>query len=160
MPIVAKIKVPTPPVFILVDSSTKGAKGTHYGKSAACWAIFMGKLEGAPSHVGLIYRKLEGPNRTFYLGVIRGLIDFFELGYHRCNVEVKGDCQLVINQLTGKWLAIDLEPFYSRVKELEHWYRECRGGTIEYSYLSRNDGLYRKIDRCAQEVINFIEQRI
>jgi ribonuclease HI len=148
-------------IYILIDSSTKGTQTSKYGPSSACWAVFRDRLEGMPLRVGIIYCNYdEGPNKMFYIGVARALEDCFLMGSTNCIFEVKGDCEPVIKQLTGQWSVNVLADFYNRVKNIEKQYKVDNRGQIRYEHISSDDGLYKKIDRCAKEVHNFIKQRL
>jgi ribonuclease HI len=148
-------------ILILIDSSTKATKESKRGPSTVCWAAYLGRLEGAPLRVGLLCLNYdEGPNRAFYIGVIRALEDCFIIGDKDCVFEIKGDCKCVIDQLTASMNVDKLDVFYRQVKKLEGKYKESNRGQIQYKYISEKNDLYKKIDRCAKEVRNFVEQRL
>jgi ribonuclease HI len=148
-------------IYILIDSSTKGTSESQYGPSTACWAVFPDRMQGKPLRVGLICCNYnEGPNKMFYIGIIRALEDCLFMGDENCIFELRGDCKPVINQLTGKWNVCALTVFYSQVKGIEKKFRDEHRGQIQYAYISGDNMLYKKVDRCAKEVRNFVEQRL
>ena len=148
-------------IHILVDSSTKPSSKTNkYGESTACWAIYTNGIGPTPTYVGLTYRPQEGPNRIFYIGVIRALEEVFESPYVKYSLKVCGDCQPVIDQLNGKWRVVELKPLYDQVKSLEEKIKKEKGAQIEYEFLGEDDSVYKKIDQCAKQSREFIRQRL
>lgn len=148
-------------IQVLVDSSTTpSSKTSKYGESAACWAIYTGATTSTPEFVGLIYRPKEGPNKIFYIGVIRALEEMLESQYVQYLLKVRGDCQPVIDQLNGKWGAVEMKPFYDRVKALEKKIKREKRAEIEYEYLNEKDRVYSKVDRCAKQFKEFVKQRL
>jgi len=145
-------------VHILVDSSTKGSKNSKYGESTAFWAVFLGESSKMPSQVGMIYRNREGPNKMFYIGVIYALEDFIHAHFNKCDVEVRGDCLPVINQLCKKWSVNELKPFYDLVKNLEKQLVEEKQCKIKYGHISDDDSLYYKIDQCAKGIFELLKK--
>jgi ribonuclease HI len=87
---------------IFVDSATKHtSKDNKYGESVAAWAAWWGDdFSSAPARCGIIYLCNEGPNKTFYQGIIRSLEQCLSLAWGD-EVYLHGDCQTVINQLKG-----------------------------------------------------------
>jgi hypothetical protein len=81
--------------YILVDSSTK-QKGSGWGKSVACWAVF-NELGESPIHVGLAYYPKSGPNLTFLAGVINGMRFCADDSRRNYELHVYGDCESDIN---------------------------------------------------------------
>jgi hypothetical protein len=147
-------------VFVLIDSSTKGSKESKCGKSTLCWAVFANSLEGVPLRVGLLCLNYdEGPNKAFYIGVIRALEDCLFMGDADCIFEIRGDCKCVIDQLAGSMEVDKLKVFHKQVKKLEDKYSELGRGQIRYQYINEDSKVYKRVDRCAKEVRNFMEQR-
>jgi ribonuclease HI len=148
-------------IQILVDSSTKpSSKTSKYGESAAFWAIYMSEIASLPEYVGLVYRQKEGPNTIFYIGIIRALEELVESQYVEFLLKIRGDCQPVIDQLNGKWRAVEMKPFYDQFKSLEEKIRKYKRATIEYDYLGEDDGVYKKIDQCAKQFRELIKKRL
>jgi ribonuclease HI len=108
----------------------------------------------------LIYRPKEGPNRIFYIGVICALEELFKSTYVNYLLKIRGDCQPVIDQMNGKWRAVEMKPLYDQVKSLEEKYKREKGVQIEYEYLGEGDSVYKKIDQCAKQFREFIKQRL
>ncbi|MHA1285648.1 MAG: hypothetical protein ACTSQG_11495 [Promethearchaeota archaeon] len=144
-------------LHILIDSSTKPGK---YGKSTAFWWAFKDKIEGEPFRVGVIYNQIEGTNRIFYDGIIRALEACFYISEVNRNIKIWGDNKLVIGQLKDEINVDKLEPLYNQVKKLESKYLEKKNVTISYEYLNEQDEIYKKVDRCAKDFLNFLTQRI
>jgi len=148
-------------IHILVDSSTKpSSKTSKYGESSACWAIYTNGKITTPEFVGLIYRPKEGPNKIFYIGVIRALEELLESQYVEYLLKIRGDCQPVIDQLNGKWRAVEMKPLYDQVKSLEKKIKKEKRAQIEYEYWGEDDSVYKKIDQCAKQSREFIRQRL
>jgi ribonuclease HI len=148
-------------IHILIDSSTKpSSKTSKYGESAACWAIYPSEITSPPEYVGLIYRPKEGPNKIFYIGVIRALEELFESQYVKYSLKIRGDCQPVIDQLNGKWRAVGMKSLYDQVKSLEKKIMKEKGAQIEYEYLGEDDSVYKKIDQCAKLSREFIKRQL
>lgn len=148
-------------IQILVDSSTTpSSKTSKYGESAACWAIYPHEATSTPEYVGLIYRPKEGPNKAFYIGIIRALEELLEADYVQYLLKVRGDCQPVINQLNGTWGAVEMKLFFDRVKALEQRIRQEKRAEVEYEYLSEDDPIYRRVDQCAKQFKEFAKQRL
>ncbi len=148
-------------IQILVDSSTKpSSKTSKYGESAACWAIYTSETGPTPEYVGLVYRPKEGPNRIFYIGIIRALEEMLGLPYVDYLLKVKGDCQPVIYQLNDKWGAVEMKALYDRVKTLEQKIRHEKRAQIEYEYLCEEHRVYSRVDQCAKQSREFIKQRL
>lgn len=147
--------------LILVDSTTRGTDTSKYGKSTVCWFVYREELKGMPLRVGAIYCDYnEGPNKIFYVGVIRALEDCFFLCGTDNNIKIMGDCEHAIGQLNSDIDIDDLEPFYKQVKGLEKKYERYGKGPIKYEYLGEKDAAYRKLDRCVKQFQNYLEQRI
>ena len=143
---------------ILVDSSTKRSKGSGWGRSAACWALFYG-ADKTPDKIGLLYAPQEGPNRMFIWGVLSALeyrFNLYEIDYE---LIVKGDCKCAIDVLNGTSGHNQLKGLFDLTKSLEKRLKSEKDVDVRYEYLPRADALYQSIDRCAKDVSNFIEQR-
>jgi len=84
-------------INILVDSSTKPtSQKQRSGESIAAWAMWNNAtMSGAPIRCGVHYFNHNGPNKTFYEGIIRSLEQCLEYCWND-EVIIKGDCQLVI----------------------------------------------------------------
>jgi ribonuclease HI len=108
----------------------------------------------------LVYRPKEGPNKIFYIGVIRALEEILETQYVKYLLKVRGDCQPVIDQLNGKWRAVEMKTLYDQVKSLEKKIMKEKRAQIEYEYLAEDDHLYNKIDQCVKQFREFIKQRV
>jgi len=148
-------------IQILVDSSTKPfSKTSKYGESAACWAIYTSEIASLPEYVGLVYRPKEGPNKIFYIGIIRALEELAESQYVEYLLKIRGDCQPVIDQLNGKWRAVEMKPLYDQVKSLEEKIKKNKRAQIEYDYLGEDDNVYKKIDQCAKQFRELIKKRL
>jgi hypothetical protein len=146
--------------YVLIDNSTKGTGTSKYGESAVCWSVFADSIIGNPIRVGILYCNYSGPNKMFYVGVIRALEDCYFLGDHDCCLKIVGDCLPVINQLKGVWKVKALEPFYAQVKGLESKYRTNDKGLVSYDYLGEDNPLYIKVDKCVKDSFNYLRQRI
>jgi ribonuclease HI len=146
-------------LYILIDSSTKGSKRNKYGKSTAFWCAFWNEVKDIPCRAGVVYSLKEGPNKIFYDGIIRALEACFYMVYDNCPVKVMGDNELVIKQLKGERNVDKMKKLHSQVKGLEFKYKEHEKGVIEYDYMNEDDEMYRKVDRCAKEFLNFLTQR-
>ncbi len=148
-------------IQILVDSSTiASSKTSKYGESAACWAIYTSENILTPEYVGLAYRPKEGPNKIFYVGIIRALEELLASPYIEYSLKIKGDCQPVIDQLNGKRGIAEMKPLYDQVKSLEKKIKKEKRAQIEYEYLGEDDSVYKKIDQCAKEFRTFIKRRL
>lgn len=148
-------------IQILIDSSTKPSSKTNkYGESSACWVIYTSEITPTPTYVGLTYRPQEGPNRIFYIGVIRALEELFGSPYVKYSLKISGDCQPVIDQLNGKWRVVELKPLYDQVKTLEEKYKREKGVPIQYEYISEDNDVYKKVDQCVKQFGEFIKQRL
>jgi ribonuclease HI len=109
----------------------------------------------------LIYRQRAGPNRIFYIGIIRALEELFEAGWLNYSLKVQGDCKAVINQLNEiKWHPVDMKDLYDQVRSLEDKLKSVRRAQIEYEYLDESDSVYQKIDQCAKRGRAFIRERL
>lgn len=129
-------------LFVLIDSSTK--KGKNWGESTIAWAAWWNKIDGMPFRAAAYYLKKEGPNKSFYDGVIRILDTLWYCCYKEDKLIIHGDCLLVINHINAKkHNGVMLMPFYRQVKKLERNYR-C---PVEYKYIERMDKNYKKIDK-------------
>jgi ribonuclease HI len=118
------------------------------------------EITRTPEYVGLVYRPKEGPNKIFYIGVIRALEEILETQYVKYLLKVRGDCQPVIDQLNGKWRAVEMKTLYDQVKSLEKKIMKEKRAQIEYEYLAEDDHLYNKIDQCVKQFREFIKQRV
>jgi ribonuclease HI len=80
---------------------------------------------GAQLTVGKKYLGIKTNNEAEYLGLILGLELADELGIKR--LQIRGDSQLVISQMQGKWgvKAIKLSTLYASAKLLTLKLDEC-----------------------------------
>jgi ribonuclease HI len=147
-------------INILVDSSTKPTSSKdRYGESTAAWAMWnSAKLNEPPIRCGINYFKNNGPNKTFYEGIIRALDQC--LNYCR-NVEVviKGDCEPVIKQLNKEWKVVDLDMQYRQVQALVSKY-EKKQNQVKFQYIRENDPVYSKADQLAKRSLDFIHKNL
>ncbi len=148
-------------LHILVDSTTRrSSENNKYGESTACWFAFKNKIAGKPFRVGFVYNEYDGPNKIFYEGIIQALEFCFSVFMEKGTVWVRGDDQLVINQLKGERGVYELIDYHIRVKKLEVKYEERKKGIIRYKYINEENEIYKKVDRCAKQFDNFLKQRI
>ncbi len=110
---------------ILVDSSTKPTSSKErYGESTAAWAMWSSTtMNEPPITCGINYFKHNGPNKTFYEGIIRALEQCMEYCWND-EVIFKGDCQLVIQQLNKECKVVQLDKQYRQVIALVSKYEE------------------------------------
>ncbi|MFC2017148.1 reverse transcriptase-like protein [Chloroflexota bacterium] len=137
-------------INILVDSSTKPTSlRQRYGESTAAWAMWnSATMNEPPIRCGINYFKHNGPNKTFYEGIIRALEQC--LDYCRNDeVIIKGDCQCVIQQLNKEWKVVELEIQYRQVKALVSKY-EKKQNQVKFQYIGESDPVYSKVDQLAK----------
>lgn len=138
---------------ILIDSSTKrSSKKNKFGESTVAWAAWWGdslkSIKGRPIRAGVHYFQYEGPNVTFYEGVIRSLEQCLSLCWN-IEVMVFGDCQPVIQQLNGGRRVFSMKLQYDQVQGLLSKYTK-RNSLISFYYVDENITLYKKIDQLAK----------
>jgi len=143
-------------VNILIDSSTNPSSRTNkYGESVAVWGVWRDNEKKAkPLRCGIHYFCYEGPNKTFYQGVIRALEQCLEM-YWKEEVIVFGDCKPVIEQLNGERALNKMQKEYRQVQALIKKYKE-KDNQIQFQYLDESDSLYRKIDQLSKKSREFI----
>lgn len=111
--------------------------------------------EGKPLRSGVHYFRYEGPNKTFYEGIIRALEGCLDLAARDdvSQLVICGDCQPVLRQLTGVWAVNELMPYLERVRNLE---AGCATPVL-YEYLSEDDARYRKVDQLSKRAKKLIQ---
>lgn len=115
-------------LLILVDSSTKKSGGTRYGESVAAWAAWWdGSTNQEPVRAGVHYFRHNGPNVTFYEGVIRALESCLGAVYNGPNgpddIILFGDCVPVMGQLRGERAVGQMDKYYRQARALINKYR-------------------------------------
>ena len=137
-------------INILVDSSTKPTSSKQRcGESTAAWAMWNSPtMNASPIRCGISYFKHNGPNKTFYEGIIRALEQCLDFCWN-CQVIIKGDCQPVIKQLNEEWKAVALDMQYRQVKALVSKY-EKKNNQVEFRYIGEGDPVYYKVDQLAK----------
>lgn len=138
-------------LHILIDSSTKRSSSTNkYGESIAAWgAWWSNDKQNKPVKAGIHYYRREGPNKTFYQGVIRALEQCMGMCWQNSDIVVFGDCKPVINQLNGTWSVNRMQEEYDQVQALVREYGR-EGITVSFRYLNENDAMYKKVDQLAK----------
>lgn len=147
-------------LIILVDSSTKPSSSKRrYGESVAAWAIWnCAKMNESPIRCAFHYFNDNGPNKTFYEGIIRALEQCLEICIND-EVIIKGDCQHVIKQLNNEIKVQILDMQYRQVKFLVSKYEE-KGNQVKFQYIGEEDPVYYKIDQLAKRSRGFINSNL
>ncbi|HZS43181.1 MAG TPA: reverse transcriptase-like protein [Candidatus Paceibacterota bacterium] len=137
-------------LYILVDSSTKPtSKHDKRGESIAAWAAWWSNdSRGKPVAAGVHYLRHSGPNKCFYLGIIRALEHCLPMCWSN-KVIIMGDCEPVLKQLNKIWQVSSMALEYKQVMGLIKKYKE-KGNEIVFSYLSENNSEYKNIDQLAK----------
>jgi len=137
-------------INILVDSSTKGTSPKQkYGESTAAWAMWnSATINKPPTRCGINYFNHNGPNRTFYEGIIRALEQCLDYCWSD-EVIIKGDCQLVIQQLNKECKVVELDMLYRQVQALVSKY-EKKKNQVKFQYIGKDDPVYSKVDQLAK----------
>jgi ribonuclease HI len=143
-------------LHILIDSSTKSGR-TKYGPSTVCWSIFRNEIKGMPCRVGIIYGEEEGPNKFFYVGVIKALEDCFLIKCKNHEIKVYGDLKLVIDQLNGGNIRT-LKRYKDQVVAIEEKLLNKKIQRISYHYKNDDDKIYYKVDQCAKKFHEFLNK--
>jgi hypothetical protein len=142
---------------ILVDNATKPTSKTNkYGESTVAWAAWWGKVTPRPCKAGIIYMKYEGPNKSFYEGIIRGLEGCMWMVEEGDIVNVAGDCKLVIDQLNAGQSTGDMEIYFNQVMSLK---RKLKG-EVFFHYLSEENLHYKKVDQLAKRSRDFFQKNL
>lgn len=143
-------------LYILLDSSTR-PKETKYGESIAAWAAWWEKSDKSrPTRCAINYFIHEGPNATFYHGVITSLLQCKDLVNHYDQVFLFGDCDLVIKQLNNEWSHDKLTNYYNRVKKIENNF-PCK---INYKYINEENKIYKSIDQLSKQSLDYIKKKL
>jgi len=146
-------------VIILIDSATKrSTKRNKYGESVAAWCAWEESSMKIPFRCGIHYFNYEGPNKTFYQGVIRSLEQCLDACWED-KVNVLGDCKLVIEQLKGKYKIRQMQKEYRQVQALINKYRE-KNNHVSFQYINDADPLYWKIDQLAKRGRQFVRENL
>ena len=147
-------------LIILIDSSTKPSSSKRrYGESIAAWAIWnYANMNEPPIRCAFHYFRDNGPNRTFYEGIIRALEQCLEICW-KDEVIIKGDCQHVIKQLNDEIKAQILDMQYRQVKALVSKY-EAKGNQVKFQYIGEDDPVYHRIDQLAKRSRGFINSNL
>ena len=137
-------------INILVDSSTKATSSKQRsGESTAAWAMWNSPtMNEPPIRCGISYFKHNGPNKTFYEGIIRALEQCLEYCWND-EVIIKGDCQLVIQQLNKECKVVELAMQYRQVQALVSKY-EKKQNQVKFQYLGEGDPVYSRVDQLAK----------
>jgi ribonuclease HI len=145
---------------ILVDSSTKPiSPEIKPGESVAAWAMWNSEtMNDSPILCGISYFKQNGPNKTFYEGIIRALEQCMEYCWND-EVIIKGDCQPVIKQLNKEWKVVALDMQYRQVQGLVSKY-EKKQNQVKFQYIGENDPVYSKVDQLAKKGRDFIHKNL
>ncbi len=143
-------------LYILLDSSTK-PRETKWGESVAAWSAWWGESEtNRPIRVGIYYFFKDGPNVTFYKGVIGALQQCKELVNRYDEVVLYGDCDLVIKQINNEWNHKELTKYFNQVSILREQY-PCK---VAVNYISEKNSIYKAIDQLSKRSLDFIKKSL
>ncbi len=142
-------------LLVFIDSSTKSSSVSNkYGESIAAWAAWWeGTLYMKPVRCGIYYFRYEGPNITFYQGVIRTLEQCMDLIWQSDELIIYGDCEAVIKQICGQRRVNKMRLYYKQVQALITKYHnkvKLNKPIIQFEYKNNNDPIYKKIDQLAK----------
>jgi hypothetical protein len=150
-------------LLILLDTSTKHESATsQYGHSIVCWAGWWNTIAGTPARVEVYSINREGPNKTFFDGIIRALHSCFYMCSTSDHIVIYGDLQnhLLRLQSNQPYAAESpLRPFYNSIKKLERDLRTKKNCTVSYRYLNEKYETYKVIDQISKEARKFLNDR-
>jgi len=137
--------------FILIDNSIKHPPKKHYGNASICWAAFRNKLESIPIRMGLLYYATpEGPNISFYYGIISALQRENTFLSGPSDVYVMGDCDPVIMQLKGQLGVDTMRCYYNKVKDLQSFFERTCQCRFTYESLREDNPVYQQVDKASK----------
>lgn len=144
-------------LVVLLDSSTKpSAPSSKYGESCYAWLAIWSKSR-IVAKASLTYLNNEGPNKTFYGGILDILRSCWYLCHPGDELKIWGDCELVVNHVNSNKPKIDgeLMPFYKQAKKLILGYR-C---PVLIRYVSRNNIYYKTIDNISKTGKDWLKEQ-